>query len=39
MNIGFDFNQMSHILTNYHISSQIFYLGVRFSEVVCAAEP
>ncbi len=31
MNIGFDFNQMSHILTDYHIFSHIFYLSVRFS--------
>ncbi len=31
MNISFDFNQMSHILMDYHISSHIFYLSVRFS--------
>ena len=32
MDIGFDLNQLSHILTDYHISSHIFYLSVRFCE-------
>ena len=31
MNISFDFVRLSHILTDYHISSHIFYLSVRFS--------